>query len=128
MDGEDIGLPTFNGNGVEDLEQHWFLCEVVWMVRQVHNTDIRKVQMIMTLRGCALEWFMKFSIVPAGNPEKTLDGIRLMMICEFIKTKYESQCIIKIKEIKHLLTKSVWDFDQRFKNLMAKVSFQMSNV
>ena len=27
-----------------------------------------------------------------------------------------------------LPTESVWDFDQRFKTLVAKVSFQMSNV
>ena len=42
MVGTDIRLPTFNGNGVEDPEQHWFLCEAVWMVHQVHNADIRK--------------------------------------------------------------------------------------
>ena len=38
----DIRLPTFNGNGAEDLEQHWFLYEHVWMVRLVHNADLRK--------------------------------------------------------------------------------------
>ena len=29
MVGHDIRLPTFNGNGPEDPEQYWFLCEVV---------------------------------------------------------------------------------------------------
>ena len=47
------------------------------------------------------------------------------MICEFRKLKFESQCITNIKEIKQLLKKSICDFDQRFKILMAKVSFQM---
>ena len=50
------------------------------------------------------------------------------LIDEFRKTNFESEYIIEIKEIKQLLTKSVWDFDQRFKTLMAKVSFQMSYV
>ena len=50
------------------------------------------------------------------------------MICEFIKPKFESQCITKIKDIKQSLAKSIWDFDQLFKTLMAKVSFQMSDV
>ena len=50
------------------------------------------------------------------------------MICEFKKPKSESQCITEIKEIKQLLTKSIWDYNQRVKNLMAKVSFQMSDV
>ena len=49
------------------------------------------------------------------------------MICSFRKPKSESQCITKIKEIKQSLVESVWDFDQRFKTLMAKVSFQMSD-
>ena len=50
------------------------------------------------------------------------------MILEFKKMQYESQCITEIKEIKQASTESLWDFDQRFKMLMAKVSFQMSDV
>ena len=29
MAGIDIRLRTFNGNGVEDPEKHWFLCEAI---------------------------------------------------------------------------------------------------
>ena len=50
------------------------------------------------------------------------------MISEFKKPKSESQCITEIKEIKQSLEETVWDFDQRFKTLMAKVSFQMFDV
>ena len=50
------------------------------------------------------------------------------MISKFRKPKYELQCIIEIKERKQALTESVWDFDQCFNTLMAKVSFQMSDV
>ena len=35
MVGDKIKFPIFNGNGLEDLEQHWFLCEVIWTVRQI---------------------------------------------------------------------------------------------
>ena len=49
MDGVDIRLPTFNGNGTKDPEQHWVLCEAVWMVRLVHNADIKKAQMNITI-------------------------------------------------------------------------------
>ena len=71
MSGHDIWLPTFNGNGTEDLEKHWFLYEVVWMVRLVHNMDLRKarkVQMITTLRDHALDWFMKFCATLVETP------------------------------------------------------------
>ena len=50
------------------------------------------------------------------------------MFSEFKKPKSESQCITEIKEIKQALEESVWDFDKQFKTLMAKVSFQMSDV
>ena len=45
----DVRLPTFNGNGMEDPEQYWFLCEAVWMVCLVRGSDVKKAQMIMTL-------------------------------------------------------------------------------
>ena len=71
----DIRLPTFNGNGIEYPKQHWFLYEVVWMVHLVHNMDIRKAHMFMTLRGHALYWFIKFYDASGGTPQKTLDEI-----------------------------------------------------
>ena len=83
---------------------------------------------ITTFRGRALEQYMKLFVVPVGIPQKTLDQIRTRFIDEFKKPKSESQCIIEIKEIKQFAMESIWDFDQRFKTLMAKVSFQMSNV
>ena len=65
--------------------------------------------MITTLRGHALEWYMKFSIVPVGVVPKTLNEIRLEFIDKFKKLKSKSQCITDIKEIKKLPTKYVWD-------------------
>ena len=50
------------------------------------------------------------------------------MISEFRKPKSESQCITEIREIKQVLAETVWDFDERFKTLMAKVGFQMYDV
>ena len=58
----------------------------------------------MTLRGRAVDWYMNFSIVPVGVVPKTLNDIPLGLIDEFKKLKYESQCIIEIKEIKKLPT------------------------
>ena len=58
----------------------------------------------MTLRGHALEGYMKFSIVPVGFSYKMLDQIWVGMIYEFRKSKYELQCITQIKDIKQLPT------------------------
>ena len=91
MSGSDIKLPRFNGNGLEDPEQHWFLCEVVCIVRQVLDEAIKKAQMITTFRDHALDWYMKFYVVPVGVPQKSLDQIQIGLIEEFKKPKSESQ-------------------------------------
>ena len=55
-----MNLPIFNGNGLEDNEQHWFLCKDVWTVRQVKDDIVKRAQMIKNFRGRALDWYMKF--------------------------------------------------------------------
>ena len=57
-----------------------------------------------------------------------LDEIKSWLTNEIKKPKYESQCIMELKEIKHLPTESLRYFDKKFKTLMARVSLQMSDV
>ena len=71
---------------------------------------------------------MKFMQVPTGNLVKTLPEIRNRLIEEFRKPKSKLQYITELKEIKQYPNESVWDFDQRFKMLMEKFSFRMSDV
>ena len=61
--GDDMKLPVFKGSGLEDPEQHWFLCEVVRSVKQVIDDDIKMAQLTTTFRDRALNWFMKYSNV-----------------------------------------------------------------
>ena len=84
--------------------------------------------MAATLRGHALDWFMKFVQVPIGDPMKTLDEVRKVLIEEFRKPKYEAQYITELKEINHYPNEIVWDFDQRFNMLMERVSFEMRDI
>ena len=71
---------------------------------------------------------MRFMQVPQETVAKKLNEIREGLFEEFKKPKYEAQYITKLKEIKQFLTETIWDFDQWFKTLMARVSFKMSNV
>lgn len=48
-----------------------------------------------------------------------------MLVKEFKKLKFESQCITKLKEIKQKPTETVWEFDQRCKILLDQVSFEI---
>jgi hypothetical protein len=34
---DELRLPTFRGDEFEDPDQHWFLCEVVWSIKNVTN-------------------------------------------------------------------------------------------
>ena len=47
--GDDMKLPTFWGTGGEDPEQHWFLCEAAWTIKQVQDDDVKLVQFATTL-------------------------------------------------------------------------------
>ena len=97
MVGDDVKIPLFQGNGTKDPEQYWFLCEAIWIVKQVQDDDIKKGQLAMTFRGWALDWYMKFVQVPMRHPYKTLAQIRTGLIEEFKNPKYESQYITEIK-------------------------------
>ena len=41
--GDDMKLPTFTGTGEEDPEQHWFLCEAVWTIKQIQDDNTKLV-------------------------------------------------------------------------------------
>ena len=59
---------------------------------------------------------------------KKLDEIHDELFEEFNNLKSEAQYITELKKIKQFPNETIWDFDQRFKALMARVSFNMSDV
>ena len=76
-------------------------------------------QLMTTFRDRALNWFMKYT----DGQVRTLAEVKTALIAEFKKPKSESHCITELKEIKQKPTKTVWEFDQKFKTLLAQVSF-----
>ncbi len=84
--GDDMKLLTFKGIGGEDPEQHWFLCEAIWTIKQIQDDNVKLVQLATTLRERALTWYMKY----AATQNKTLIEFRTAMIKEFKKPKSES--------------------------------------
>ena len=74
MEGDDMKLPMFHGNGTDDQEQYWFLCEAVWTVKQTIDEDVNKGQLTTTLQGHALDWYMRIIQVSQGMV-KTFDEI-----------------------------------------------------
>ena len=119
-------LPIFNGNGLEEPEKHWFLCESIWTVRQVQDSIVKSAHMIMTFRVHSLDWYMMFYVLLGGTRQNSLDQIHNGFIDEFKNPKSKLQCIIELKEIKQFSSEYVWYFDRRFKTMMDKVRFYIS--
>jgi hypothetical protein len=57
---DEMRLPIFREDGSEDLDQHWFLCEAVWSIKDVNDEVVKSTQFSNTLRDRALSWYMKF--------------------------------------------------------------------
>jgi hypothetical protein len=56
---DEMRLPIFRGDGSEDPDQHWFLCEAVWNIKNVTDEAVKRTQFSTTLRDHALSWYMK---------------------------------------------------------------------
>jgi hypothetical protein len=56
---------------------------------------------------------------------KPLNEIKNALIVEFKKPNLQSQCITELKEIKQRVAEPVWEFDQRFKTLTGRLTFQI---
>jgi hypothetical protein len=54
-----------------------------------------------------------------------LAEVRQALLKEFQKPKSQSQCITELKEIKQIVNESVWDYNQRFKILKDRLTFQI---
>jgi hypothetical protein len=120
---DEMRLPIFRGYGYEDLYQHWFLCEAVWNIKNVTDEVVKRTQFSTTLKDRTLCWYMKL-VQGLENP-KPLNQIKNVLIAEFKKPKSESQCITEMKEIKKKVDEPVWEFDQIFKTLTCRLTFQI---
>jgi hypothetical protein len=116
-------LPIFRGDGSEDPDQHWFLCEVVWNINNDTNEVVKRTQFSTTLRDHALSWYMK--LVQGISQPNPLNEIKNALTTEFKKPKSGSQCITEMKEIKQKVDEPVWEFDQRFNTLTGQLDFQI---
>jgi hypothetical protein len=89
----------------------------------VQDEAINIAQLETTFIGHTLVWYMKLQSTMLTGQAMTLIEIIQALLKEFKKPKSESQYITELKEIKQVQTKSVWDYDQHFKDLMGRLTF-----
>jgi hypothetical protein len=93
---DEMSLSTFRRDGSEDPDQHWFLCEAVWSIKNVTDEDVKRSHFSTTLRDHTLSWYIKF--FQGVVQPKMLNDIKTTLIFEFKKPKSESQCIKEINK------------------------------
>jgi hypothetical protein len=86
---DEMRLPIFRGDGFEDPNQHWFLCEAIWNIENVTDEAAKRTQFSTTLRDCEMSCYMK--LVQVRAQPKPLNQIKNALIVEFNKPKSESQ-------------------------------------
>jgi hypothetical protein len=82
---DEMRLPIFRGDGSEDPDQHWFLCEVVWSIKKVSGEYVKRAQFSTNLRDRTLSWYMKF--VKGTVQPKPLNNIKTDVECRIQETQ-----------------------------------------
>jgi hypothetical protein len=55
-----LKMSLFQGASSEDPDQHLFICEMIWAVKNVYDDDVHIFQLEMTFREHTLLWYMKY--------------------------------------------------------------------
>jgi hypothetical protein len=85
MSGHDptIQLPGFQGEGLDDPEKNLFICDKIWETKKITDEDTKVVQLEITFRDCALDWYMGLVVNnPIGAPTIVVD-VNKKLINEF---------------------------------------------
>jgi hypothetical protein len=78
-----IRLPEFQGEAAEDSEKHLFICAKIWEAKQITDEYTKLVQLAITLRDHALDWYMSLDANNVPETTRTLTGIKKLLINEF---------------------------------------------
>jgi hypothetical protein len=92
-----------------------FIYAKIWEAKQITDEDTKLTQLDITLRDCALDWYMSLNMNSVPGTTRTLGDIKKLLINEFQKPSSEDQYMNDIIEIRHKPGESVWEIDQRFK-------------
>jgi hypothetical protein len=75
---DEMRLPIFKGDGSQDPDQHWFLCEAIWNIKSITDEAIKRIQFSTMLRDHTLRWYMK--LVQGLTQPKPLNEIKNALI------------------------------------------------
>jgi len=106
-----LRICVFHRAGTKYLEQHLFVCEIIWAMKNVQDDDMKISQLVTTFNDLTLIWYMKYQSTTLVGQARSLQDIKKALLKELHKPNSELQCIMKLKEIKKLHNELVWDFN-----------------
>jgi hypothetical protein len=95
-----IRLPEFKGEASEDHEKHMFIYKNIWESNKITNKDTKLAQLAITLRDCALDWYMSLATNSPPGTTRMIVDIKKLLINEFHKPSSEDQYMNEIIEIR----------------------------
>jgi hypothetical protein len=105
-----------------------FICENIWEAKQITDEDTKVVQLEITFRDHALDWYMGLTVNnPTGAPTIVAE-VKRKLINEFQKPSSEDQFMNEMIEIKKKPGESVWEVDQKFKRLKGKLKYPITDM
>jgi hypothetical protein len=95
-----IRLPQFKGEVSEDPENHLFICENIWEVKQIIDEDTKLAQLYIPLRDRALDWYKILAMNSLPGTTKMIGEIKKFLINEFQKPSSKDQYMNEMIEIR----------------------------
>jgi hypothetical protein len=98
--------------GDEDVEQHWFLYEEIWIFRQTLDAN-KLVEFLTTLRGHSLKWYMniiELRVQGMQGQAFTLGQVWTRFIAEFKLPQSEQQALSNLCKIQQREGESAWEY------------------
>jgi len=117
-------LPISKGIWSEDTDQFWFVMNVVWMVQQITDDNIKKAWLVTALQDHSLTWYIKYC---SNNPLGTLTETKTTLNKEFTKPKSDLHSIVGFKEITMRVDETPWELDQRLKCVIREANMQITD-
>jgi hypothetical protein len=71
------------GEESEDIDEHLFICEKIWVAKQVTYEDTKMVQLAITFRDRILDWYMGLAVSSPQGAPTTIADVKKALINEF---------------------------------------------
>jgi hypothetical protein len=123
-----IILPKLWGETSEEPENNLFIYDKIWEEKKITDEDTKLPQLEITLRYCALDWYMKLDVNSAQGIPKTIVDMKKILVNKFQNPSLEDQYMNEMIEIKEIPGEPIWEIDQRFKRLKEKLKYAITDM